>query len=328
MKVFLTGGTGYIGQRLLHALLARGYEVNAICRNAASRNLEKHPGLTWFDGDVLNKYSIDKAMKGCDAAFHAAAFARVWSRDKEMYYKQNVQGTVNVLESAAVHGVAKLVFTSSAGVIGPSNDSPANEEHKRTIPFMNEYEETKFEAEQKVKEFAKKGLHAVIVNPARVYGPGKLDRSNPVTRYINILQKSNFSLIPGDGKRIGSYCYVDDIVKGHILALEKGRSGERYILAGDNLTYNDVEKIVLGQLGKKNIRIYMPIGLMKGLSSFELLRAKISNHDPWIIPKWISKYLYDCALDSSKACNELGYTIMPFAEGTAKTIEWLKAQNK
>jgi nucleoside-diphosphate-sugar epimerase len=120
---------------------------------------------------------------------------------------------------------------------------------------------------------------------------------------------------------------VDDIVKGHILALEKGKSGERYILGGENITYNDMVDIVTQQLQKKRYRIHMPLSIMKGLSAVELLRARISNHEPWIIPKWVSKYLYDCALDSSKAQKELGYTITPFHEGAARTIEWLSKKN-
>jgi nucleoside-diphosphate-sugar epimerase len=327
MKIFLTGGTGYIGQRLVHALLDQEHEVHGLARNAANRRLEEHPRLHWFAGDIMDRSSIDRAMQGCEAAFHAAAFARVWSRDKNMYYRQNVEATEQILESALAHKVRKLVFTSSAGVFGPSNGKPITENHERIIPFNNEYEETKHQAEEKVRAYAKKGLETVIVNPARVYGPGKMDRSNPVTRYINILRKSRFGVIPGSGKQIGSYCFVDDIVKGHILALEKGVSGERYILGGENITYRDIVGIVEDEIEAKRYKIYMPLSIMKGLSAIELLRAKVSSHEPWIIPKWISKYLYDCVLDSSKACNELGYTITPFRKGTARTIEWLNEQD-
>jgi nucleoside-diphosphate-sugar epimerase len=328
MKVFLTGGTGYIGNRILHRLLDEEYEVHALCRNASSRKLDSHQNLRWFDGDITDKKSINKAIQGCDAVIHSAAFARVYSRDRNTYHRQNVQATVNILDAAIANNVRRFVFTSTAGVLGPSNGSPLTEDHNRTLPFNNEYEFTKHEAEQKIREYVKRGLDAVILNPARVYGPGRLDRSNPVSRYFNIVKNSRFGLIPGDGRRIGSYCYVDDIVKGHILALEKGRSGERYILGGENISFNDVVATLEETTGKRKIKIYMPLSLMKGLSSFELLRAKISNYEPWIVPKWVSKYLYDCALDSSKAKNELGYTITPFREGTTKTLEWLEAQQR
>jgi len=321
MKIFLTGGTGYIGDQLLKRLLNKGSKVHALCRNLVERDVPAHKNLKWFEGDLLNLESIMHAIEGCEEVYHTAAYARVWAKDTNVYYKQNVTGTENVLEAAYQANVRKVVMTSSAGVIGPWGNIVADESLQRLIPFLNEYEETKALAENVAQEYCKKGLHIVIVSPSRVYGLGKESRSNPTLLLIKSILKRGFVIVPQDRKGIGSYSFIEDVVDGHFLAMEKGRSGERYILGGENISYEHLVKTILKVCNKKVKILTIPEAVIKLYSHWELFRAKISDYEPWIVPKWVEKYKYNAAYSSKKAEVELGYKITPLAEGLTRTIQ-------
>lgn len=324
MKIFLTGGTGYIGSQLIKALLDRGSEVCALCRNLVERDLPVHKNLKWFEGDLINPDSILHAMKGCEQVFHVAAYARVWAKDTGEYYRQNVTGTENVLEAAYQSNVQKILLTSSAGVIGPWGHIVADEKSQRLMPFLNEYEETKALAENVAQQYCKKGLHIVIVNPSRVYGYGKETRSNPTLFLIKSILKRSFVFAPQNNKGVGSYSFIEDVVNGHLLAIEKGRSGERYILGGENISYEHLINTALKVCDRKVKVIPIPEAIIKLYSFLDLFRAKVSDYEPWIVPKWVEKYKYDAAFSSNKAITELGYAITPFEEGLKKTIQSIK----
>jgi farnesol dehydrogenase len=253
-----------------------------------------------------------------------AAYARLWAKDPDTFRLINVEGTKNVLGCAMKHGISKLVYTSTAGVIGPSRDRPMREQDERITGFFNEYEETKTEAEKLAMDYAAKGLRLSIVNPARVYGPGLDTGSNPVTKIVELYMKKKWHVIPGSGEDIGSYCHVDDVVEGHIRAMEKGGSGERYIFGGENATFNEL----IGYIRKHsqvNKRLYhLPFPLMSAFSYAQLAWSKISGKAPMITPNWVRRYDYDWALDSSKAVKEIGYKIRSLDEGIRDTVEWIR----
>ncbi len=321
MKIFLTGGTGFIGGQLLKTLLEKDLIVHALCRNFAGRDLPKHKNLFWFEGDLLDTASIEQAMSGCDIVFHTAAYARVWAKDPEVYYKQNVIATNNLLDVALLLMVKKVIITSSAGVIGPWGDVVADETSKRLIPFLNEYEETKAMAEEIALQYTDLGLQIVLVSPTRVYGSGKASRSNPTLTLIKLLLRKKIFFIPGATKGIGCYSFIEDVVMGHLLAMEKGRSGEKYILGGENVSYKTFINATLKVSNKKTILIPLPAVFMKLFSYWELMRAHLFDYEPWLTPKWLHKYKYDAAFSSDKAKSELGYQITPLVTGLKKTVE-------
>jgi farnesol dehydrogenase len=262
-------------------------------------------------------------MKGTRTVYHLAAYARLWAKDPDLYRKLNVEGTRNVLQAAIDEHVEKMVYVSTAGVVGPSADRPMDEEMPRNAGFFNSYERTKWEAEQLCLSFSKKGLPVTIVNPARIYGPGPDTGSNPVTKLVELFIQGKWKVVPGSGNDIGSYCYVDDVVDGLVQAMEKGKSGERYLLGGVNASFNELIETISKISGVRSRVRHLPFPILEAFSYGQLLHAKITGKPPLVTPDWLRKYRYNWALDSTKAQRELGYQIRPLAEGLAETIRWI-----
>ncbi len=218
----------------------------------------------------------------------------------------------------------KIVVTSTAGVLGPSDSIPIDEKCERTSKFFNSYELSKFEMEKKVLEYAAKGLLVVIVNPTRVFGPGILSEANSATKIINAYIHGKWHFIPGKGNSIGNYVFIDDVVKGHILAMEKGLPGERYILGGTNLNFLDFFSAIAAVSGKRYWMIRLPAQMLIFISSLVFFISRLFGKPPRLAPSWIKRYLLDWAVSSKKAEHNLGYRITPIEEGLEKTVQWLR----
>jgi len=326
MNIFITGATGYIGNNLAKKLAGEGNTIHALCRNVQNNVLD-HPNIKIFSGDISDTPSIQKAMEGCEQVYHLAAYARVWSKDPSTYYKLNVEGTKNVLDVARSYGISKIVFTSTAGTLGPSGKRPVEESDARIGEPFTTYEASKTQAENLCREYCNKySMNIVMVNPPRVYGPGMITESNAVTRLIKLYMAGKWKIMPGDGKRTGSYVYVDDVVKGHILAMQKGKSGERYSLAGVNASYIEFFDLLAKLTGKKTSLIKLPVWAMMFAGNVLELYTKLTGKPPLLTPPWIRKYYYDWSMSSEKAQRELGYTYISLEEGLQKTIDWLNNQ--
>ncbi|MAT55415.1 MAG: hypothetical protein CMN32_13135 [Saprospirales bacterium] len=325
MKYFITGATGYIGQQLTEQLVAGGHEVHALYRSEKKTGGLPKEGVHLFKGDLLDPDSLKKAVKGTDAVFHVAAFAKPWAKDDQTFYRLNVDGALNVFHAALEAGVSKIVFTSTAGVISPSKDGvPSDETTPRWVEHFTHYERSKAKAEKEVQKLvSKEGLEIITVNPTRVYGPGLLSDSNGVTRMVKMYLEGKFRLIPGDGSSIGNYVYIDDVVEGHLKAMEKGRPGERYILGGDNASFNEFFQLLAQVTGKEQRLFKIPIPVINFAARLMEIRADLTNKDPLLTPPWVRKYLYNWQLSTEKAERELGYQPTPLPEGLRKTVEWL-----
>src|SRR5215813_265298 len=226
MNIFITGATGYVGNILAYRLANDGHTIHALCRTANKKNLLNHSNIKIFEGDITDVTSIENALNGCQEVYHLAAYARVWAKDPNIFSQLNVEGTKNVLDAAKKFGVKNIVFTSTGGVLGPSNGRPVQEDDERYGNVFNEYEDTKTRAEELCREYCNNyNMRIVIVNPPRIYGPGIESQSNAVTKLIKLYMKGKWKILPGDGKRTGSYVYIDDVVNGHVLAMENGRAG-------------------------------------------------------------------------------------------------------
>ena len=324
MKCFVTGATGFIGNNLVNALLKNGNQLHVLARTQNAGNLF-NKNVTVFQGDLQNTEVINKAIKGCDIVYHLAAYANIWSKDKTLACKTNVEGTKNILKAALQNGIKKMVYTSSAATLPPSK---YNEEVDELFPlpsaYLTDYETTKREAEQLCTDYCKKGLDVVIVNPPRVFGPGLLSKSNSVTIMIKNYLKGTWRIIPGDGCQIGSYVYIDDIILGHLMAMQKGKPGEKYILGGNNVSYNEFFKALAEVSGKKQMMFHFPFPMMMFISKSELFMAETFGKKPLITPPWVKRYLQNRPVSSKKAMRELNYTITPLPEAMQKTIDWLK----
>ena len=325
-RYLVTGGTGFIGRRLVDKLVAQGHEVHVLSRDPAKKALFPSPQVHFFTGDITSPEALQRAMEGCHGVFHLAAYAKGWAPDDRPYEAYNVTGTELVLQAARQQGVARVLFCSTAGVINPSSDIPADEDTPRTLPFFTAYERTKAKAEEVVQQYVREGGDAVIVNPSRVFGPGPLVESNSVTRIIDLFRRGKWHIIPGDGHSYGNYVYVDDVAEGMLLALERGRRGERYILGGDNLTYRDLFEVLRQATGRHPWLLPLPLPLMLFLSRLMMGGYRLFRLRPLITPDWVKRYMYDWKLSSAKARRELGYQPLPFAEALQKTLSYLKGQ--
>ena len=329
MKIFVTGATGFIGSNLCLKLADLGHQVHALFRSAGKASVLKHPNIELFKGDILDYDSLKNAMDGCRQIYHMAAFTDVWIKDESRIYELNVTGTLNVLNAAREAGIKDIVISSTAGVFGPSLDgSEVTETSIRQIDFFIEYERTKAIAEEMSLEFIQSGLNIRIVNPTRVYGPGVLNPSNSVTKLIASYIAGKWRIIPGDGKSVGNYVFIEDAVNGHVLAMERGRLGEKYILGGDNISYNDFFNLLGEVSGKRRLMLKVPLSPIYFASDLAMLVNKLTGVKPFITKGLIRKFNYNWRMNSQKAISDLGYTPSPVKECLTKTINWIRKNGK
>jgi len=327
MKVFITGATGYIGQKLIQAAIDKGFIVHALVRDHSAAQLQQHERIHYFKGDITDYHSVVKSMEGCDTVMHAAGITQLWHHDRTVFYRVNVGGTKNILEAASFHHVKRFVYTSTCGVLGPSYGDPVAEEDPRITPFENDYEISKHCAEELVKEYLRKGLFTVIVALPRVYGPGLLTGGNPISKLIGNTIKRGIGFVPDAKQVVGNYAFIDDVIEGHFLALQKGLGGEKYNLGGENHSYKEFFDNVRKLSPRKIHLITIPKFLLKiagNLIYTKSLLTKTHNH---LTPKTVERLYQNRAVSCDKAVRQLGYQITPFEIGIQQTIQFLKTKN-
>lgn len=324
MAIFITGATGFIGNKLAITLSQSDEAIHALCRKTSDVSTLKHPNIKIFYGDVTELERIVEAMKGCEFVYHLAAYARSYSKDPQEYFRINVEGAKNICKAAQVCKIKKAVITSTVVTFGPTGQEPADETIKRDeSKFYTIYEHSKYVAEKAVEDYIKEGLPATIVNPTRIFGPGLMNESNSVTIMIQMYLKGKMRTILGNGNGIGNYGFVDDVVHGYILAMEKGRIGEKYVLGGDNVSYNEFFRIISEVSGKKYLIFRIPYRLAILFGKIEQLKAKIFKTYPLITPEWVETFALDWSFSNHKAETELGYDVTPFRKAIKQTIDWL-----
>ncbi|TXK46363.1 NAD-dependent epimerase/dehydratase family protein [Pontibacter qinzhouensis] len=326
MKVFITGATGYIGEQLALALAARQFEVVALVRSPEQATTLRTAGITLLQGDLDSVAVLEKGMQQCQAVLHLAAYARLWPENEAIFRKVNIEGTCHVADAALKNKVQRLIFTSTAGVFGPSASAaePVTEDTNKSVPHTSAYEATKAEAEKLLKTYVPKGLEVIILNPTRVYGPGKESESNAVNKLISLYMKGKWRFLPGNGQSIGNYCFTEDIVSAHINAIALGKSGHNYLLGGHNISYKELFDSVAQVTGQHHRLYKVPAKLLHVVSQLLVAGAKLTNSKPLLTPKWLQKYLNNWCVSSQKAQKELQYTITPLAVGLKKTIDYIK----
>jgi nucleoside-diphosphate-sugar epimerase len=300
----------------------RGLARPASERPAAAERLE------WAAGDILDRDSLRRGLAGCTEVFHLAAYARNWAKDPLLFFRVNVEGARNVFEAAVEAGVRRIVYTSTVVVLGPTpRGVVGNEEIPRATPrFLTEYEESKAVAEKEAFELTSRGFPIVVVHPTRVYGPGKLTEANSVSLMIDQYDRGKFPVLPGRGENVGNYALVDDIVEGHILAMEKGKVGERYILGGENSSLRGLLQLVDELTQRRHVQVGLPRSVSMFYAALEKRKAEWLGVYPRITPGWMKTYLEDWAYTSVKAERDLGYRSTPLREGVRRTLDWLHRQ--
>jgi nucleoside-diphosphate-sugar epimerase len=324
INIFVSGATGFIGRRLCLELALKGHQVNALCRNAAHPNLINHPNIKVFQGDVLDEQSLLVAMQGCTQVYHTAAMAKMWCKNPDDFYQINVVGTRNVLQACVQSGVEKVVYTSTCGVFGPTVKHPMTESDPRIAGFPIHYERTKHLAELEVHQFVRHGLPVVMVHPSRVFGEGPVTDSNTVSKMIRGYLNGSWRIIPGDGDNIANYAFLDDVVAGHIAAMGKGIQGQKYILGGEDISFNFFFETLRLLSGKELKMLRIPQKVIKFYSHIEAFKTKLTGIPPVFLPEFADRLKYNQKYSSQKAIDQLNYQITPFTEGMERTIIYLQ----
>ncbi|HMB23457.1 MAG TPA: NAD-dependent epimerase/dehydratase family protein, partial [Anaerolineales bacterium] len=320
---FVTGGTGFIGSRLIALLVERGVRVRALARSQAGLEKVKALGAEPVQGDVIDPASLKDAMCGCDVVFHVASMYEVGLRYKAQMEKVNVDGVRNVIEAAWKAGVPKIVFTSTIGVFGDTRGKLVDEIYEYKGQFSTVYERTKWTAHyQVVLPLIKQGAPVVIVMPSATFGP---DDHSTVNDLMKLHMRGRLPILPGKETTF-SHVYVDDVAEGHILAAEKGRIGEAYLLTGTVLSFSEFVKLwakVSGrpapvlEVSSALLRIWWPLFTL--LERIFPMPALLSGEAVRVLgATWIAS--------SEKAQRELGYCPRPVEEGLKLTFDWLKKQ--
>lgn len=323
MKIFITGATGYIGHAIAIEAARRNISVVAFVRSASSPHIPVHENIKIETGDLIDRGSIIRAMHGCTHVIHSAGITRLFDRDPDKFYTVNVDGTRNVLEAALVNKVSRFVFTSSCAVLGPSYKFPVKEDDPRITTFENHYEISKYAAEQMVQEYAARGIHAVVVAPSRVYGPGIQTDGNPITAFVERTVNRGFAFIPNASEVLGNYVYIDDVVNGHLLAMEMGKSGEKYIVGGENCSY-ETFFTTLQSASEKNIH-FIKVGktFLQTVALFNMVSSFLFGRLSQLSPKVVTRLFQNRAVDSTKAIVELGYKTTSLKQGLHNLVNHL-----
>jgi len=313
MKYFVTGATGFLGGVLAKKLREVGHEVHASVRNPDKAKELQDIGVKIFKGDVTDKESLREAMTGVDGVFHVAGWYKIGTKDKSDGEKVNIRGTRNVLELMQELKISRGVYTSSLVVNSDTRGEIKDEHYHFTGKHLSEYDRTKAVAHDIANEFITKGLPLVIVMPGVIYGPG--DTSVLRTNIRDFLNQK-LPMIPSQT----AYCWahVDDIVQGHILAMEKGKIGESYIIAGEPYTVVDAFKLASQITGKR----------APGIVSYKMMKALsviVKPFDNFLPETYTSEGLREvagptCLGDNGKSKRELGYNPRPFREGWEETL--------
>ena len=323
MRVLLTGGAGFLGKNVVSALLRADHEVTLLVRGGRRPGLPESVNVV--DGDVRDAEIFKTASQGCDAIIHTAAMVKIWSPRLMDFDDINVGGLTNAIAAARAHGI-RLVYTSSFFAIGPTGTEPSDESQEHPGDYGNDYERTKALADRMAREYAREGGNIVMLYPGVIYGPGELTDGNIVAKMLADRMNNRLPGIVGPGDRLWSYSFVDDVAQAHVAALEKGRKGERYLLAGDNATLNQVFAAASRRAGRDLTPRKLPFAVSRAIGRAMWLWADITGKMPDLTHQAVSIFEKHWAYKSDKAVSELAYRVRPLEEGIGSTVGWLIAE--
>lgn len=321
-RVFVTGGSGFVGGHLVRALLDRGAEVSCLVREASPRaNLEGLP-VRLVVGDLREPSSYADALRGVETLFHCAADYRLYVPDPATMYASNVQGTEGILRAAAEAGVGRVVYTSTVGALGHTEDGSAADESTPVAlgDMIGHYKRSKFLAERAALDWAAKGLPVVLVHPSAPVGDADLKPTATGQMIVDFL----------DG-RMGAYVDtglnlvdVRDVAEGHLLAAEKGRPGERYILGHRNMSLKEILEMLADLTGLPGPRFRVPHWLPMAVAAVDTCRARVFRGEPRIALDAVRLSRRPMYFDAGKAVRELGLPQTPVEQALGRAADWFR----
>ena len=324
MKVLLTGATGFVGGHVLRALASRGDEVRCLVRaSSPRRNLEGVGGdLEVVEGDLADRAAIERAVDGCDIVYHCAADYRLWAERPQEIYETNVEGTRRVLRAAHEAGVERVVYTSSVGALGlePSG-AAADERTPVTIADMvGHYKRSKYLAERVAEEWAERGLDVVIVNPSTPVGEGDLKPTATGRIILDFLNGRTPAWVDTGLNLVD----VRDVAAGHLLAAERGRAGEKYILGNRDMTLRDILRTLAEIAGRPAPRLRVPHWAAFAAAAVDTAFARLRGVPPSVPLEAVRLARHKMYFDSTKAVTELDLPQTPVEEALARAVAWFR----
>ncbi len=325
MKVLVTGGTGFIGSHVVRLLLDEGHDVRALVEPGAKTANIDVLDVERVEGDLRDGDVVKKALEGCRELYHLAAIYQLWLKRPALMYEVNVEGTRTLLGAAlASKSLEKVVHTSSIAAVGKR---PGREPADETTLFnlwdrANDYILSKYISELEVLDFVRRGLPAVIVNPAFPFGSGDIAPTPTGEIILNTVKR----VVPGYMEGGFNAVDVEDVARGHLLASAKGHIGERYILAGHNVTYREFAKLVAEVAGIWIPDVKIPTAAIRAMVSTSERVSKLTGRKPLGTLKafeYANQHVY---FDNTKARRDLGLDVTPLRTAVEKAIDWFRSR--
>jgi len=329
MKAFVTGATGFVGSHVARVLAEQGADLRLLVRSSSDPKNIQNLNAERVTGDLRDPNTLETAISGCDVVFHVAADYRLWIRDPDQMYRSNVEGTRAILEAARKNRVRRVVYTSSVATMGfTSNGHPANEDSPVALENMiGHYKRSKFMAEQVALDAGRKDIggermDVVVVNPTTPVGEQDI-KPTPTGRIIVDFLKKKFPAYVDTGLNLVD---VRECARGHVAALEKGRSGERYILGGENLTLKQIlDKLsAITGLPSPKVRVPYAVALLAGVVD-EMVTGRILRREPRATIEAVQMSRKKMFVTSGKAVRELGWKVVPVKDALGRAVEWFRA---
>ena len=318
----VTGGTGFLGAHVVRALLRRGRSVRCLVRAASRRTNLEGLDIEVVTGDVTDPASLSRAMAGVEAVYHCAADYRLYAVDPRELYASNVAGTENVLCAASRAGVRRVVHTSSVGALGlaPGGSSADETTPVEAASMIGHYKRSKYDSERIAESWAARGLPVVIVNP-----------STPVGEYDIKPTPTGQMIVDFLNRRMPAYVetglnLVDarDVAEGHILAAERGRIGEKYILGNRNMTLKEILDALSRLTGLASPRLRLPHWVPLTAAAADTLAARLTGRVPRVPLEGVRMARHKMFFDSAKAVRELDFPQTPVEEALARAVAWFR----
>jgi dihydroflavonol-4-reductase len=323
MKTLVTGATGFLGSHVARALAGRGEDVRVLVRPSSDLRALDGIEAKRYTGDLRNRASLERALDGVQRVFHVAADYRLWARDPREIHESNVTGTQNLLDAARRVGVEKFVYTSTVATIAvPRECGLPNEETQSSVDEMiGHYKRSKFEAERCALRAAEAGLPLVIVNPTTPIGPGDWKPTPTGKIIVDFLN----GRMPGYVDTGLNFVPVEDCARGHLLAAERGRAGERYILGGRNLTLKQMLDILSLTSGRPAPRWKVPYVLAYAAGYVDMGISRLLGREPQIPLEGVRMSRHKMFVDASKAERDLSFTPGPIEAALERAVAWYES---
>jgi dihydroflavonol-4-reductase len=320
MQVLVTGATGLIGNAIAKSLVARGDQVRVLARSPEKAEALLS-GVTLFKGDVTEPASLSASLKGVEQLFHAAGMPEQWQPDEAAFDRVNRVGTRHVLEAALDARVRRAVYTSTMDVFAAPPGGTLVETRVDEQPKPTRYERSKQAAEQEAEQVARKGLSVVFVNPSAVFGPSPVHIA--LNSFFVQLMQRKMPLLPPGGM---SVVYVDGVANAHLAAADRGRPGERYLLADGYVSNVELAQHIARAAGLLKVPKSAPAWLLRAIAYGSAPLARRFGFQPLVAPGQLSFLLWQARVDATKAERELGFRPLPIEEGVRRTVEFLRRE--